>query len=805
MSYNKILFFLLSVAFCIGAFGQSTPEYILDSSSGKFITAIRAHEKQRAYLVTDKSVFIAGESIWFKAFLLNSVSQKISTKSRFLFVDLVNERDSVVTVVILDPVNKQLNSRIVLTQSIATGYYWLRAYTRQMTEGDTNNMYVKPIYVIGKTDNNNFSNPKKNTGKPDSIPTITFYPEGGSMITGANSTVALLANNNGVPLSIGGYIKDNREAIITRFQTNIGGLGKFDFEPAGRRKYEAVINWNGKEISYPLPSFNFYGGQLSVIKQSTFYKLRILLEDSIYRNDAVTYVIGVSKDSLVFASIGRGLYEVSIDEQKFPEGIATFYLFDKGLNLLSERSIYVRENNLHIKAETDKLIYAKRDKVTLNLSITDAAHQHVPSLVAISVIDTLFSDPGEQCPPTGMPYAQQAIDNMFLARNECLTDGEIDLVMLIKNNTYQTISKPIPQAAENDIDSLLYIKGTVSNEKNDPSANKTLTLFSNSGNSIVHLDTTDSKGHFRFPLENYKDSMQFAIQVGNLSNNIKNTKIILDTFIYPKLSTPVSLKQLLAVQPKSAKKYINTYYNSAWFDDGKQSLPPVTVKYKKKTANYNESKRVSSNSAILTLDDLDERNSVTNAILRVGGMHVLNGFLVINGLTSMRGPDQTSEPMLLVDGVQVALSSDSQVGENSPVMSYLKSLNPKDIDFIEILKGPEGANYGVRGGNGVILVNMLSARRDLNLDGNNLKIFYAKGVSNPVLFPTLDYEQKYLKESTLTDTRSTLFWNGSFLSDAVDNAITFYTSDIPATYKITITGITIHGDIIYKTITFQSK
>ena len=789
---------MLSVAFCTAAFGQDTPEHILDSFSGKFITAIRTHEKQRAYLVTDKSVFTAGESIWFRAFLLNAVSQKINSKSSFLFVDLVNERDSVIKVVILDAVNKQLDSRIVLPDSIATGYYWLRAYTRQMAEGDVNNICVKPIYVVGKTNDNNPGKSLKKTGNPDRIPTITFYPEGGSIITGINSTVALRVRDiNGEPLRIDGFLKDEHDVIITRLTTNTNGLGKFDFEPSGYRKYKAVINWHGKEISYPLPPFNFYSGQLSVTKQSTGYKLRILLGDSIYRKDAVTYLIGVSKDSLIFASIGKGQYEVSVDKEKLPGGIATFYLFDKDFNLLSERSVYVHENNVHIKVATDKNIYARRDKVTLNVSITDAQQVPIPSIVAVSVIDTLFSDPREQCTLPAMAYNQQAIDNMFLARYECLTDDERDLMMLVKNNSYQTFIQTIHQPTAGDTDSLLYIKGTVLNGKNEPSANKVLTLLSNSGGLVFYPDTTDNKGRFSFPFEYYSDSTQFAIEVRNLSGRSQNDKIVLDTFTYPKLHTPASLKQSWPLQINTLKKYLDA------IDGDKQSLPPVTVKYQVKAVNYNQLKRVSSNSAILTSDDLDERTSVGNTILRVGGMQLLNGVLVINGVTRMSAPDASSEPILLVDGVQVSLSPNLN---ESPVISYLNSLNPKDIDFIEILKGPEAANYGVRGGHGVILVNLLSTRRDLKLNGNNLKIFYAKGVSNPVLFPNVDYQQKDVRTRMATDNRSTLFWNGSFLSDDVHNAaLTFYTSDIPATYKVTITGITIHGDFIYKTITFQSK
>lgn len=806
MRYIKIILFLLFIAFCTSSFEQDTPQQRLDSLAAKFITAIRTHEKQMVYMVTNKSVFTNGESIWFKAFLLNNISQKLNAKSKFLFVDLVNEKDKVVKTVILDAENKQTNSRIILPDSVATGYYWLRAYTRRMAEGDANSICVKPIYIVNRIDENNFNKLLKKNNNQESIPAVTFYPEGGSIITGVNSTVALRVSNlNGMPLVIDGVVKDSHDAIITHFTTNVNGLGKFVFEPSGYRKYNVILNWRGKEIIYPLPPFNFYSGQVSVTKQSGVYKLRILLGDSIYKKDNLTYLIGVSKDSLIFASIGRGLYETTVDEKKLPDGIVTFYLFDEGFNLLSERSIYVHDNNVRVKMATDKNVYARREKVALNFSITDAEQHPIPSLVAISVTDTLCIDPGEQCGFSYYDYRQIPIDNIFMARNECLTDADVDLMMLARDNTYRNLSKVLEPSTAKDVDSLLYIKGIVLNEKNKPAANKILTLLSNSGNLILHTDTTNNEGRFSFPLENYSDSTQFALEVRNINGRIENDKIVLDTLVYPKLNTPLSLKQFPPLDARSLKKYLNIFYDAALVDNVRHLLPRVVVQDGKKV-NYDQSKRVSPNSAIITSDDLNEgRNSVGNAILKVGGLHMLNGYLVVNGLTAMKAPDVSSEPMLLVDGTEVVRSSDTQIGENSPTMNYLNSLNPKTIDFIEILKGPEGANYGVRGGNGVILVNTLNRQRDFNYGGNNVKTFYAKGISNPVLFPTTDYQQKDIKTAIPFDNRATLFWNGNYLSNNVNSEITFYTSDIPGTYKATIAGITIHGDIIYKTITFQCK
>ena len=150
MSYKNISFIIFFVIQTVLVFGQNSPTYTLDSTSGKLIADIRAHEKEQAYLVTDKAVYMPGENIWIKVFLLNSTSQKISSRSKYLFVDMVNEKDSVIKIIILDAANKQLNSRMTLPASLTGGDYWLRAYTKTMAEGDTGSIAVTSIYIAGK-------------------------------------------------------------------------------------------------------------------------------------------------------------------------------------------------------------------------------------------------------------------------------------------------------------------------------------------------------------------------------------------------------------------------------------------------------------------------------------------------------------------------------------------------------------------------------------------------------------------------------------------------------------------------------
>jgi TonB-dependent SusC/RagA subfamily outer membrane receptor len=806
----KLLLLLVAAFFSSASFAQNTPQEKLDSFSAKFVTAIRTHEQQRIFMATDKSIYRNGESIWFKAFLVNTISGKINSSSRFLFVDLVNDRDVVIKTLILDAANKQTDSKIILPSTLPSGNYWLRAYTRHILATDLNNICVKPVYVFNSNDDLRFKTLSEKVNNPDSL-VIKFYPEGGNIITGASSTVAVRATDlAGNPVAVKGLIRDNYDAVMAGFTTDEYGLGKFDFEPSGHRQYRGVINYNGRERNYPLPAFNFFGGQISITEGSPDYLARVLLGDSIYTKTTLTYLIAIAKDNMVFGSIGRGLYQVSVPANKLPDGIVTFYLFDEGFKLLSERSVYVDDNSLHVKLSTDKKVYAPHEKVTLNFSVTGGDNQPVSSLVAISAIDTAFSDPAKICPMLPTDYSDKTIDNIFLAKDECLSDKAKDILMMMRNNNYENLSKSIQNPAGIDNDSLLYIKGLVLNKQNQPAAGKVVTLISNSGNIIFRSDTSNAEGRFRFPLENYADSTQFGIELKNVKGKA-DYKIILDTFVFPKVKTPFRLKEFVTVNKNKLEKYISYHYGSNQQDKMEfnrvefkppTALPNINLK-DQKLENYIISKRVSLNSAILTSKEMNERTSVGDAVLGVGGLHLLNGYLVINGLTQMAAPNSHSEPMIVVNGVPVTPSPD--VVQTSPDLAYLNSFNPKSIDFIEILKGADGARYGIRGGNGVILVTTKNIpTEDATSKKDNLQTFYATGISRPSLFPITTYPENE-QAPAFNDDHATLFWNGNYFTDKPDNAISFYTGEVPATYKVTMSGITSRGDIIYRTTTFKTQ
>ena len=81
--------------------------------------------------------------------------------------------------------------------------------------------------------------------------------------------------------------------------------------------------------------------------------------------------------------------------------------------------------------------------------------------------------------------------------------------------------------------------------------------------------------------------------------------------------------------------------------------------------------------------------------------------IVIRGNNSITGNNQ---PLIVVDGVPIA--NDNAKGATVNLGSGLNDINPEDIESISVLKGGSAALYGMRAGNGVILVTTKSGKKD---------------------------------------------------------------------------------------------
>ena len=189
----------------------------------------------------------------------------------------------------------------------------------------------------------------------------------------------------------------------------------------------------------------------------------------------------------------------------------------------------------------------------------------------------------------------------------------------------------------------------------------------------------------------------------------------------PDFSTPVSFKQQFLASNLNTLALLKKYHVDTTITfAGKGWLEPVTVKaIKKAEPNYDVSRRLNSISQVLTSDKFryGGADGLVNALLMVPGVSMYGGDIAIFGPSG-----KTVEPPLVVmDGIAMPSSAENRASRG--VIGLLKALNPADIDFIEVLRGGEAAQYGSRAIGGVISINTKHGPDRTDYSKNNLRLF----------------------------------------------------------------------------------
>lgn len=172
---------------------------------------------------------------------------------------------------------------------------------------------------------------------------------------------------------------------------------------------------------------------------------------------------------------------------------------------------------------------------------------------------------------------------------------------------------------------------------------------------------------------------------------------------------------------------------------------------------------------------------------RVAGVQVSpngNGgySVLIRGITSLTG---SNEPLYLLDGMPVEADA-------------LSSINPCDVDNIDILKGADAAIFGSRAATGVIAV--LTKRGGNNYDyskdpasGVSIQRRVGYYIAREFFAPKYDVA---IPDHIRPDFRSTLHWQPNVRTDATGKAtITYWNTDANAKIHIIAEGVSTQGRV----------
>jgi hypothetical protein len=361
--------FLAAIHFTSFAQGDST---FLTHAATSLTKHFNTHPVEKVYLHLDKSYYLPGDTIWFKAYTVIGEKHQLSALSKVLYCELINNRDSVINREVLRLKTGMAWSDFYLPRSLKPGSYHIRAYTNWMRNAGTEYFYDQKIRIGGMQALLNSAKQVLQT-KPD----IQFFPEGGELVEGIRSRIAVKSVGvNGLGRDITGVITDNEGNEVATFATRHLGMGVFALMPQAGKTYRAKITCaDSSKYTIDLPKARDEGFTLAINNRGadSIY-VKVAANDKLFQaeQNAVFYLIAQSGGKIYYTAqskLAGPVFTTLISKSRFPSGIVQFTLFSQNGEPLSERVIFIQNNDgLKVELSSSSNTYSTRQKVKIDIS-----------------------------------------------------------------------------------------------------------------------------------------------------------------------------------------------------------------------------------------------------------------------------------------------------------------------------------------------------------------------------------------------------------------------------------------------------
>ncbi|MBC5775843.1 hypothetical protein H8S95_17340 [Pontibacter sp. KCTC 32443] len=394
LSANRILILLFILLAGTASVGFTTisklanGDPILTALIEKFTRFQKANPQEKVYIQTDKPFYLPGDTIWYKAYVLDATDLTPSTISSYLNVVVSAAGQYGIKTQKIKLTAGTGQGQLALPKDLKTGNYTLQGYTNWGRNFAPEFSYSRTFTVYNPEE-------KETTATNTSTPTITFYPEGGYLVNELESKVGFkITDMHGNGTALSGKIVDSNNRQIATFTSNENGIGNFEFIPKKGRTYKSIVyTSDGKTIEATLPTPLNEGLVMQVdnsdesvcsvsVKRSnnasnTTDKVHLLLESrgELYLSASAEF----KRSSAII---------LNLPKTEVPEGVAKLTLFNQEGKPEIERLIYInKKQRLSIEVTPKQKTYTSRQPVTVDIQVKDQHGNPVQANLSVAVTD----------------------------------------------------------------------------------------------------------------------------------------------------------------------------------------------------------------------------------------------------------------------------------------------------------------------------------------------------------------------------------------------------------------------------------
>ncbi|MFD0795164.1 hypothetical protein ACFQZX_16195 [Mucilaginibacter litoreus] len=338
------------------------------------------HEK--VFLHTDKSAYVAGDLLWFKAYCIDATTHKPLNISKVLYVEVLDKSNAALIQTKISLNNGSGSGSISIPVSFNNGNYRIRAYTNWMKNFNADYYFSKTLTII-----NTLKSPEE-IKQPATSYDVQFFPEGGNLVNGLHSNIGFkVVDQSGRGVAIKGAVINQKNDTVARFQSLKFGMGHFDFTPAEGNTYKAVIKSDGiKSFVKDLPVIANKGYNIELVDAGA-QNIEVTI-NSTEQGPVFLFVhTGQLTKLAQTANIVNGRARFVINKTKLDEGVSHLTVFNSAKQPVCERLYFKRpKQKLSITSVADMASYGSRKKVNVNTSLKDASGKPVDADLSMAVL-----------------------------------------------------------------------------------------------------------------------------------------------------------------------------------------------------------------------------------------------------------------------------------------------------------------------------------------------------------------------------------------------------------------------------------
>ena len=773
------------------------------------------HPLEKAYLQLDKPYYAAGDTIYFKGYVTLGPEHKLSALSGVLHAELIGPGGKLVRREQLQMVAGTAWGDFVLADSLKAGTYRLRAYTGWMRNEGEDSFFEQDIAVGGIVHEKQPGSgaPKGTAALHNSKynqPDVQFLPEGGNLVTGVRSRVAVkCVNAGGLGQDISGTIEDDTGNVVAELTTRHLGMGVFALMPQSGKSYKARINIPGEEsFTAALPKAVEEGYTLSINNReqdSIFIKIATNEKTLAADKDKHLYLIAQNGGKICYTAetkLEMMTYVAGVAKSRFPTGIVRFTLFSSNGEPLNERLAFIDKNDrLKLELKTEKPGYAAREHVKLTLIANDKEDKAVQGSFSVSVTD-------ETKVPADTIEENNILSNLLLTselkgtveqpayyfRNKDeKAAADLDNLLLTQGYRHFEWKKVLSNdqaSVKYPAEKTLTISGTVK-KNGKPLPNAKVTLFNKDAGAFM-LDTlSDSKGRFAFKGLLFADSTRFLVQA-KIEKGQENVTLELDTAGFPPFSktTNREVQADISVYTENAHAF-NQELQKYGINKHAVALKEVKIEVKKTRAiphsqNMNGSGHADEVFGPKQLEKMICGRVVDCLVGAIPGVL----FKAAGAYNVRRGGYMA----IVIDGNYLSYND----------FAYLR---PDEIEGIEVIMGAGfGAVYGSPMANGGFIITTKRASRPTSaIEAPGVITCMPPGFYKVREFYSPQYDNPKTNQR-IADLRSTICWQPNVVTDKDGRAsFTYFNADGKGTYRVVVEGIDANGNLGRQVFRYEVK